>query len=196
MIAVALKLILEFRKEGSAAKADAAATQAAKEAATGVKTREELTTTAESKSTEEAVESNGAAISSARNEAELITSQEVYDLWRLVNVYSMAAIWLGFTMNVACAEGCDDRYKQTWYWPLVVVSNATIYACALMASSRYDAREHGLQPSPHDNVELSPSSVEDCELVEMNPIRSGSSSNDLEHPAGRPSDGYISYDLS
>ena len=71
-----------------------------------------------------------------------------------MNVYSNAAVWLGFTSNVACAEGCNDSYEHPWYWIAVVASNAGIYACALMVSSKYEARGYAeVQPAPCGTVD-------------------------------------------
>eukprot|EP00658_Telonema_sp_P-2_P084490 TRINITY_DN9389_c0_g1_i1.p1 TRINITY_DN9389_c0_g1~~TRINITY_DN9389_c0_g1_i1.p1 ORF type:complete len:318 (-),score=55.38 TRINITY_DN9389_c0_g1_i1:119-1072(-) len=69
----------------------------------------------------------------------LLNFGEVHSVLTLVNTYSMAAVWLGFTSSVACSEGCNGANNWFWYWILVVLGNAALYAAVNWAACKYEA---------------------------------------------------------
>eukprot|EP00658_Telonema_sp_P-2_P023971 TRINITY_DN19614_c0_g1_i1.p1 TRINITY_DN19614_c0_g1~~TRINITY_DN19614_c0_g1_i1.p1 ORF type:complete len:199 (-),score=52.61 TRINITY_DN19614_c0_g1_i1:2-598(-) len=78
-------------------------------------------------------------VSDEASDKDVLNFGELHAMLKLVNTYSIAAVWLGFTSSIACSEGCNDANEWFWYWILVVLGNAAMYAAVNYAACKYEA---------------------------------------------------------
>merc|ERR1712196_494551 len=67
---------------------------------------------------------------------EVIQLKEIHDMFRLVNIYPAATIWLAFAWDAPCSEGCGNASQHAWYFWTILFLATLVYSVINLLSCK------------------------------------------------------------